>query len=170
MTHLIILRLIHILFGVFWVGSAIFMALFLIPSLRGDAQTLGKVGQAMNARGVHKWMGIAAVLTLLSGLGMLWIVSGGDVGMYARTRMGHGFTTAGGLAILAFFGGLFFARPAGLKAGELGAQLAAATDPAEKQRLAEELAKVGKRAGIAGSIVVVLLILAVSGMAVARYL
>jgi uncharacterized membrane protein len=170
MTSLIILRLIHILFGAFWVGTATFMAFFLIPSLRGDPQTLGKVGQAMNARGVHKWLGIAAVLTLLSGLWMLWIVSGGDIATYARTRHGHGFTTAGGLAILAFLGGLFFARPAGLKAGELGAKLAAATDPAEKQRLAAEVAAMGKRAGIAGAIVVSLLILAVAGMAVSRYL
>jgi hypothetical protein len=170
MTSLIILRLIHILFGVFWAGTATFMAFFLIPALKADPATLGKVGAAMNARGVHKYLGIAAVLTLLSGLWMLWIVSGGDIGAYARTRHGHGFTTAGGLAILAFLGGLLFARPLGIKAGVIGAQMATATDPAEKQRLGAEMAAVAKKSAIATTIVVALLLVAVAGMAVARYL
>ena len=168
MTSIILLRLIHILFGVFWVGTAIFVNLFLFPALKGDPATMGKVAGTLTARGMHKWMSIAAVLTLLSGFWLVWIMSGGDLGTYARGA-GRVFTMAGGMGLLAFLLGLLFARPAGLKAGAIGQALAAATDPAEKTRLLGEMAAIQKKTALITMSVVVLLLIAVAGMAVARY-
>lgn len=168
MTTIVLLRLIHILFGVFWVGTAIFVNFILFPALKGDPATMGKVAGTLTARGMHKWMGIAAVLTLLSGFALVWKMSGGDMGTYARGA-GRVFTMAGGLGVLAFLAGVIFARPAGLKAGQIGQALAAATDPAEKARLQGEMAAIQKKTAFITMTVVVLLLLAVAGMAVARY-
>jgi uncharacterized membrane protein len=168
MTTIIFLRLVHILFGVFWVGTAIFVNFILFPALKGDPATMGKIAGTLTQRGMHKWMGIAAVLTLLSGFGLVWIMSGGDMAAYNQGP-GKIFTMAGGLGTLAFLLGLLFARPAGLKAGEIGQALAAATDPAEKARLQGEMAAIQKKTALITMSVVVLLLLAVAGMAVARY-
>jgi uncharacterized membrane protein len=168
MSLIVLLRLIHILFGVFWVGTAIFANFILLPALKGDPATMGKVMGTLTQRGMQKWMGIAAVLTLLSGFWLVSIMSGGDMAAYSRGP-GRIFTMAGGIATLAFFAGLIFARPAAMKAGAIGAQLAAATDPAEKARLAGEMAAIQKRMSFVALTVVTLLLVAVAGMAVARY-
>ncbi len=168
MTTIVLLRLIHILFGVFWVGTAIFANFILFPALKGDPATMGKVAGVLTQRGMHKWMGIAAVLTLLSGFGLVWVMSNGDIGAYSR-GVGRVFTMAGGMGTLAFLLGLIFARPAGIKAGEIGAALTAATDPAEKARLQGEMAAIQKKTAFITMTVVTLLLLALAGMAVARY-
>lgn len=165
---IVLLRLIHILFGVFWVGSAVFLNFLLFPALKGDPATMGKVAGLMTQRGFHKLMGMVAILTLLSGFGLVWIMSGGDVAAYSRGA-GRVFTMAGGLGTLAFLGGLIFARPAGIKAGEIGQALAAATDPAQKAALQVQMAAIQKKTAFITMAVVTLLLLAVAGMAVARY-
>jgi uncharacterized membrane protein len=165
---IVLLRLIHILSGVLWVGAAIFINFLLFPALKGDPATMGKVAASLTARGMHKLMGMTAVLTLLSGFWLISIMSGGDMAAYSRGP-GRVFTMAGGLATLAFILGLVLARPAGLKVGEIGAALAAATDPAEKTRLQGEMVALQKKTAFITMSVVTLLILATAGMAVARY-
>ena len=165
---IVLLRLIHILAGVLWVGAAIFINLLLFPALKGDPATMGKVAASLTSRGMHKLMGMMAILTIVAGYWLAWIMSNGDFGAYARGP-GRIFTMAGGVATLAFLLGMIFARPAGIKAGEIGAALAAATDPAEKTRLHGEMVAIQKKMAFITMTVVTLLVIAVAGMAVARY-
>lgn len=166
---MILLRLIHILGAIFWVGSAMFTGFFLIPSLKESPATMGAVGQALNKRGFMMVMPIVGLLVILSGGTMLWIQSGGHMHEYMMTASGHTFTMAGGLGILALLFGVIFTKPANMKVAAIGGQIQAATDPAEKARLAGEMAAAGKKAAMYTMIVTILMLLAAAGMAIARY-
>jgi hypothetical protein len=76
---------------------------------------------------------------------------------------------AGGMAILAFIIGMAVTWPAMVRAGELGAQDASAPDDATRQRIARDLDAARKRGMLGGTLVLLLLVMAVVGMAVARY-
>ena len=167
---MILLRLIHILAGITWVGAMIFTVFFLIPAVKDEPPLMGKVFQGLMRRKYMQAMPIVAILTILSGLWMIWITSGGHLAMYNSTPSGHTFTMAGGLGILGFLIGMFVARPAGMRVSQLSGRLAEATDGAEKARLQAEIAALQKRNVLATNVVVGLLLLTVAGMAIARYL
>lgn len=166
---MILLRLIHILTGIVWVGGMTFFMFFLLPGLQGEPAVMGKVMQGLARRNYMLLMPLIAIATILSGLAMIWVTSGGHVGLYMQTRSGHTFTMAGGLAILGFLVGMFLSRPAGMKAAAIGAQMATATDPAEQARLKDQMAGLQKKSGVYSILVMVLLLAAAAGMAIARY-
>lgn len=166
---MLLLRLIHVVGAIFWVGSAMFTGFFLIPALKETPATMGAVAQALNKRGFMTVMPLVGLLVILSGATMIWITSGGHLHEYMQTAAGHTFTMAGGVGILSLLFGLAFTKPANMRAAMLGAQLQAATDPAEKARLGTEMAAAGKKAALWTMIVTILMIIAAIGMAIARY-
>lgn len=166
---MLILRLIHIVGAIFWVGSAMFTGFFLIPSLKETPATMGAVAQALAKRGFMVVMPVVGLLVILSGATMIWITSGGHLHEYMMTASGHTFTMAGGIGILSLLVGLVFTKPANMRAGAIGAQLQTVTDPAEKARLGQEMAAAQKAAATWTIIVTILMIIAACGMAVARY-
>lgn len=166
---MILLRLIHILSAIFWVGSAMFTGFFLIPSLKETPATMGAVAQALAKKGFMVVMPIMGLLVILSGATMIWVTSGGHLHEYMMSASGHTFTMAGGVGILSLLVGIIFTKPANMKAGAIGAQLATATDAAEKGRLAQEMAAAQKAAATWTMVVTILMIIAAAGMAVARY-
>lgn len=169
MSIMVLLRLMHILAGITWVGAMIFTVFFLIPALKDDGATLGKVFQGLMKRGYMQVMPAVAIVTILSGLWMIRVTSNGMMDVYMQSRAGRTFTTAGGLAIIGFLIGMFVARPAGMRAAGLMGQMANSSDNAEKARLQGEVAALQKRNGAATMIVAVLVIAAAAGMAIARY-
>ena len=166
---MILLRLVHIVGAIFWVGSAMFTGFFLIPSLKETPATMGAVAQALAKRGFMTAMPVVGLFVILSGGTMLWIQSGGHMHEYMMTASGHTFTMAGGIGILALLFGVVVTKPANMKAGAIGAQLQTVTDPAEKGRLQGEMAVAQKKAALFTMIVTILMILAAMGMAIARY-
>ena len=103
---IILLRLIHILAGVFWAGTAIFTAVFLVPSIRALGPAGGPVMQQI--AGVRKlplyFMG-AGVLTVLSGLSMYWRASGGFTNAWMHSGSGATFGIGAVFALAAIFDG-----------------------------------------------------------------
>lgn len=170
MTTLIVLRLLHVVTGVLWVGTMMFMTFYLLPALKGAGPAAaGPVMAGLAKRGMMTVLPLIALVTVLSGLGLIWLASNGDLASYARTPSGRLFTSAGGLAILAFAIGITVSRPAGIASGRLAARLATVTDPAERDALGAELAKLQRRNSLASKVVAVLVLLATMGMAIARY-
>jgi uncharacterized membrane protein len=163
-----LLRLIHVLGGIAWVGSMFFMMMFLFPALQGDPATMGKVMQGLGKRRFMQIMPIVAIFTMLSGLWMVWITSGGDIRTYASSGAGKVFTMGGGLAIIAFLLGIMIGRPTGMKAMAIGQAMATASD-AEKGKLAEQMAALQKKSAVVNVVVAALLVAAAAAMAVARY-
>ena len=169
-SELLVLRLIHILGGIFWVGSALFTMLFLVPALgRTGPATAGTVMGALQQRRLFTVFPVVALLTILSGIRLLQIVSAGFAPAYMSSPMGQTFMWSGIAAIVAFLLGVFVGRPAGVRAGKLGAEIAGLPEDQRAGRVAE-VERLKRRAGLASNVAMALLIAAAAGMAVARYL
>ncbi|MEO8294664.1 MAG: hypothetical protein ABI613_04035 [Gemmatimonadota bacterium] len=168
-TTIILLRLIHILSGVFWVGSVLFVARFLMPALRAIGPASGPVMQQLTqVRKLPLFMMIVAILTILSGITLYWQDSGGFTGAWIDSAPGRVFGLGGILAIVAGIIGMAINTPTGRKMGELGAAIGRSNGPPSPEQVAE----IGRLQGKMYSsmqVVAVLLVLATAAMAIARY-
>jgi len=168
-AEFLVLRLVHILSGIFWIGGGLYTFFFLGPALASTPAVMGQVMAALQKRRVFTAQQIAAFLVLLSGLRLLMIDSAGFSGSYFATGPGRTFAIAGAFAIVAGIFNFGAARPTMERAVAVAASLAAAADAGEKARLSQQLDRLRKRGAIAGMLAVTFGILAASGMAVARY-
>jgi uncharacterized membrane protein len=167
-VEILLLRLIHIVGGIFWVGSGLFTSLFLVPALATSGANAGQVFAALQQRRLFTVLPLVAVLTIASGLRLMWIISAGFAPSYFASAQGQAFASSGVAAIVAFLLSLLVARPASARAAQLGGSLAGA--PEEKRAgLAMEIATLRRRGGIASAVAVTLVVLGAAGMAVARY-
>jgi hypothetical protein len=166
--ELLVLRLVHVLCGTFWVGSIVYTVLFLAPALAASGVNSGQVFAALARRRLYATMPIVALLTMLSGFRLLWIASGGSLGEYAGSASGRAYVWSGVAALVAFLLSLVVSRPAAAQAGRLVAAIQTATT--ERDALARQLAATRRRARISSATVITLLVLCVAGMSVGRYL
>ncbi|HMQ29736.1 MAG TPA: hypothetical protein PKD53_03370 [Chloroflexaceae bacterium] len=166
---LITLRLLHIAGGALWAGAAIAYLFFFAPT----AQGLGPAGprftqDLMNKHRYPLFMNVSSMLTIVAGLGLLWLVSGGLRAAWMLSGPGMGFTIGSVAAIAAFGVGFFGIRPRAQRMGAIGAAIEAAGGPptaeqsAELQRLRVELHRLEQWD-------VGLLIVSLVTMATARY-
>jgi uncharacterized membrane protein len=169
MAEVIVLRLVHILGGIIWVGGMTVMAFFVMPVLTGLGPAAGPVMAGLNQKKFPVIMPIIALLTILSGLRLLMIDSASFEGSYFQSPVGRMFAMAGGLAILAFLFGIIVVRPVMMKSMALGQQMASA-DATQKAKLEQEMGSLRKRGATANMIIFVMLLLAALGMATARYM
>jgi uncharacterized membrane protein len=168
-AELIILRIIHILTAIMWVGGGIFTSFFLAPALASSPAVLGQVMAGLQRRRVMTIMPIVATLTILSGLRLLWIGSGGFSASYFATGPGRTFAISGLSALIAYVLAFGVARPIGVRGAKIGAALAGSPEPAERERLVVEVDRLRRRAAIITQSAVGFGILAAAGMAIARY-
>lgn len=169
-AELLVLRLVHILGGIFWVGSLMFTSFFLMPALGSSPAVAGEVMAGLQKRRLFTLLPIVALLTILSGLRLLWIVSAGFSDAYLSTSTGRTFSASAVAAIVAFLLSLLVSRPGFLRVGRLSATLATTTDQGARQRISAEMQRLRRRVSIANAIVATLLLLTAAGMAIARYL
>ena len=167
---LVIMRLIHILGGVYWAGTMFFFVTFLEPSLRSMGPDGGKVMIRFFERGYLKLIPIIAVLTILSGMWLLWQQSAGFDPAYMGSTLGMAFSTGGLLAIVAFIVGMVVMRPAAARIWELAKQVPQATSEEVRNSLIAEIGKNRARTVLGARIVFALLLIAVALMATARYI
>ena len=168
-AELLILRLIHILTAIMWVGSSIFTSLFLAPALASSPAVLGQVMASLQRRRILTVMPIVATLTILSGLRLLWIDSAGFSASYFATGPGRTFSMSGLFALIAYVLAFGVARPIGARGAKIGAALSGSPEPSERERLVGELDRLRRRGAIITQSAVGFGILAAAGMAVARY-
>lgn len=168
-TIAIVLRLIHILAGVFWVGGVFLMAGFVFPTLRETGREGGQFIQHLMAR---RWLpvflGIAMGLTVLSGLAMYGLLASSTHGSWAGTPPGIGYGVGGLAAILAAVAGIVISGSAGRRLAALGQQAAGSGGLSPQQQA--EIARLQARGLVGARITAGLLVIAVGAMAIARYL
>jgi uncharacterized membrane protein len=169
-AEFLVLRLIHILSGIAWLGSGLFTSFFLIPALSSSPAVMGQVLAGLQRRRQFLVLQIVAALTILSGLRLMWIDSAGFAAGYFATRTGTTFAIGAGAAIVAAVLSFGVARPAVVRAGAIAASLAGSTDAAERERLAAQVDRLRRRGTIASALGVGFGLLAASGMAIARYM
>lgn len=159
-TELIVLRLVHILLGVFWAGTLVFLALFLEPSIRAAGPAGGQVMQQLAGRHLLQVMPVVGLVTILSGLRLLAIMSNGFTGEWMRSRPGMAYSVGAAAALLAFGIGVLIMRPTMKRVMQIG------PDPARQS----EAQTLRLRSARAGRVVATLLTIAAGAMAIGRYL
>jgi len=169
-AEFLVLRLVHIIGGIIWVGSGVFAAFFLIPALSANRQVMPTVMEGLQKRRVFIIVPTAGLITILAGIRLLWIDSAGFAESYMQTGPGRTFSIGGTAAIIALLLQVFVARPAGVKLGAIAAKLAASPPAPERDNLNAQAERLRRRNGIAALAAVLFGLLAASAMAVARYM
>ncbi|MEX1184566.1 MAG: hypothetical protein WEF86_15255 [Gemmatimonadota bacterium] len=169
MGEFMVLRLIHVIGGMLWVGSGVFTAVYMVPALTEAGPAAGLVMSSLKRRHMFVVLPSIALLTVLSGLRLMWITSAGFSSAYFATGTGITFGIGGAAAIVAFLLGVFVGRPAGARIAQLGETLRAGGDPEQQTTLRAELQRVQRRSARTLRAAMFLLIIAAASMAVARY-
>ena len=165
----IVLRLVHIVLGAYWVGSVFFLAMFLEPSIRAAGPDGGKVMLQIFNRGFLKFVPFMAVLTVVAGIWLLYIWSNGFDPSQMGSPMGIVLSTGGAFGIVALAVGAGVMAPTGNRMWKIALRMPAVTEDAERTALTADMGRLRPRMAVAGRIVAVLLLVAICCMAVARY-
>lgn len=168
--EIIVLRLVHIVCGTVWAGSAVFSTVLLVPTLAKLGPAGAPVMAGLRERGLFLIMPTMALLTILSGTRLMGIVSGGFDASWFNSVRGSTYAWSGLAAIVAFVLSLAVSGPLGARIAGLGGELAGATDATTRAALAQKLAGAQKWMSALGLVVTVLLVISAAGMSVARYL
>lgn len=167
--EILVLRAVHVLGGIFWLGGGIYSAVFVMPALAKAGPAMGAVMEEMNRRRLFTILPTVAVLTMLSGLRLLWIVSGGFDGPYFQRPVGATYLAAGITSLVGFSVAMLISRPAAVKAGELQLALAG-LEPGARDAAMQTIQSLRLRSSRWTAVAVWLVVAAGLGMAVARYL
>ncbi len=168
-TELIVLRLVHVLGGIFWVGGGIYSSVFVMPAVATLGPAAAPFVGELQRRQLFTVLPIVAVLTMVSGVRLCWIVSGGFPASYFETASGFTYAAAGAASLVGFLIAMFISRPASQRLGALSASLPSLAGPS-RDAAAAEIARLQQRASVGTAAAVWLLTLSAIGMAVARYL
>jgi uncharacterized membrane protein len=129
-TYMVVLRIVHILAGVFWVGAALTTFLFLQPTAREVGPAAGPfMAHLAGKKRLVDWVLRAAGLTILAGLLMHWRDSGGLKGDWITSAQGLALTVGALCAITAFTLGLTIVKPTLMATLALGREVAASSGP-----------------------------------------
>lgn len=168
---MLVLRFFHIVAGALWVGSAFLFSGFIGPSAAEVGPSAGPLLTTL-----VKKRKLPMVIVSLSGTAVLagWLLwfrnmdLYGGLGDWLDTTFGLVLTIGGVLATIAFVIGLMGISPNVKKLVDLGGQIAASggTPTAEQ---GSEMARTQKALETASKVDLVLLVLAISAMATARY-
>ena len=159
---LFLLRAIHVVGGVLWVGGVVVVAFFLLPA----TQSLGPAAQPvmqfiMGRRKLPVYFMVLGILTTLAGLVLMWRNISLTDGLWARSPMGMGISAGAAAAILALIVGMAISAPTAKKLGPPTPGAAPLTD--------EQRGALMKRLALGGRITLVLLSISALFMATARY-
>ena len=159
---LFLLRAIHIVGGVLWVGGVVLVTFFLVPA----TQALGPAAQPMmqfimGRRKLSIYLMVLGLLTTLAGALLMARNLSLTNGAWARSPMGIGMSVGAASAILALIVGLSVNMPAAKRLGP--------PKPGSAPLTEEQRAALMGRMALGSRIVFVLLVIAALVMATARY-
>ena len=104
-------RALHILVAAAWFGAAAFLTLYLMPVLGRLEPRGGAVLQALEGKGLHRFMAVNAGLTVLSGAWLYWTLTAGlkPQAIASTTGLVYGLGGLAGL-LAAIIGGAVIGR------------------------------------------------------------
>jgi hypothetical protein len=168
---MIVFRFLHVVSGALWVGSAFLFVGFIGPS----AAEVGPSAGPLMSVAVKK----RKVATVITWLGSITVIAGwimwfkdlndhGSLGDWLSTHFGIGITIGATLATITFFVGYFGVGRNVERLVSLGDEIAASGGPPTPEQGAT-MERIGAALETHGKLDLVLLLLAVSAMATARY-
>lgn len=164
--YLLSLRILHIVCGIFWGGTILFLTFYVFPAVRRSGPDGGKMMQAITSTNRFATvLAIAALVTIVSGILLMWRVSGAFIPEWFSTGYGASLTTGGILAIVAFAQGMIINRPAVGRLQEIAAK--AGATPSDAQRA--EMLAIRNRIFLSTKFMAAWLGVAMVAMAIARY-
>ena len=163
---IVVLRILHIVFSLFWVGIVFYMILILMPRLRALGPTIQNPLMKALTPVQTRYILVSAIVTVLSGVALTLIMRWGSLGMLFSTGWGWsmviGFITTLVAAILGF--GVVI--PTGRRMEAIGSSI---KERPPKPEEAQQLQKLGARMGTLLFTNSILLLIAVVTMSVARF-
>ncbi len=167
MIHL--LRTIHIIAGVIWVGGVFFLAAFVLPSARAVGPASGPMmGQLTQVRQVPRFLLYAGFLTIGAGFWLYWIASASGNPGWMSSGPAKVYGVGAIFAVAAWITGMTLSMPLAKRTGAFAARISASGAPPTAEDQAQ-LAAMQARLGTLASIAAALLLLSTAAMAVARY-
>ena len=163
-------RLIHIVGGVLWVGAAIFIAAFLLPSARALGPAAGPMMRELT--GVRKlpvYLQVTSIATVLSGIVLAWRDAGSMGLRWFEQGPGLVFGIGAVFAITGATIGLGVSSPTAKRLGALSATLQSQGRPASPEEQGQ-MKQLQDRLFTVSQVIAVLLLLASAAMAGARYM
>jgi len=166
MIYLIwLLRIIHIVAGVIWVGGTLIITFFIAPTVGATAEAGQRfVGHLMNNLKFSNRMSAAAGLTILAGV-FLYSLDARAGATWLRSSFAIGLNIGAGFALIGFIFGILLGRTTNAMA-QLGAQMQGKPSPEQLT----QMQAIGKQQATYSTLSAAALILAVTFMAIARYL
>lgn len=168
-AELLILRIIHVVGAVIWAGAALFVSFFLIPALALAGPAGAPVMGALVKRRLFVIVPTIAVVTMLAGLRLLWLISDGYSVAFFASRTGMTYATGTVVSIVAFTIFLTVNRPALGRMGLLQQQLAQVSE-SERAPLMAQVTALRERTAAGSKVIAFLLIIAAIAMAIGRYM
>lgn len=166
----LVLRILHIATGIFWVGTAWFFFAYVEPTTKAIGPAAGPfMHHIVSQRNVTKVIIGASTINVLAGAILYWRASGGLSQAWLQSGTGIGFTFGALCAIVAWLIGLSMIGPTVEKLDAVATGMATAGRPPTPEEL-ERFAGLQHRLHRLGQADVILLAGAVLGMATARYL
>ena len=165
---IMVLRVIHIFSGMFWVGFAFFNIGFLQPTVKATGAEGQKTMQYLTQKTrLLSTVYSTATLTMLSGLIMYWILSGFRL---TFMRSGYGLVlTIGSIAgIIAWIYAVVVIRGIFKEMQTIGEAIQAQGSPPTPDQ-ATQMQALAARLGKVGQVALAFLIISLLGMATARY-
>lgn len=158
--ELIVLRILHILSGVFWVGAAVYLTLVLEPKLRN----LGNEVEREVLQAISKlnslWITLSAIITIVAGFALISRTPGRDFAELFDTGWGWAI----GIGLVASLAAFFLSGWVGASTAKLRRNLLAESSVDES-----ELKGIRSRIAIGSRVNAVLVVVAVGTMASARF-
>jgi uncharacterized membrane protein len=160
---LFLLRAIHVVGGVLWVGGVVVVTLYLLPATQAVGPAAQPVMQfIMGRRKLPVYLMLMGILTTLAGVALMARNMSLTAGAWGRSPMGIGISIGAASAILALIVGMSVSAPAAKR-------LSAPPKPGAAALTDEQRVALMRRIALASRIVLVLLAIAALFMATARY-
>ena len=170
-TYMLVFRVLHIVSGIFWVGSAFFVTVFLEPTAAELGPEAGPVmAHLMEKRKVGQIITGIAAFTVIGGLFLYWRDwhAYASFSVWIHSGFGGVLTVGAVCAIVAFFLGTGGIPPTINKMNALSKEMAATAGPPAPEQIAS-MAGLQHRLKIISRTDLALVTIAILAMATARY-
>lgn len=164
----LVLRVLHILVAASWVGATGLLAMVVMPAIGDAGATGGAFLASLHRRKLNVFMAASALLTVLSGIWLYWVLTTGFNPAIVLSRGGLVFAIGGLCGLLALIIGGSIIGPGFARLAALAGQTGAPPEPRHAGH-PQRLAALRRRTTLASQGALALIVIALVLMALGHY-